>query len=372
MRVLGRSAGPRESPFFWRLVQSVLALLGALVADGYAEGVRHRWISVGPALRSVRAIVIGPSSSTLFAGTDGGVFRSDDGAESWIEVDAGLADTDIYSLAVDPGSPSLLYAGTHSGAFRSADGGASWSPVEGGFASSVVLALVADPSSPSTFYLGATTERGAMEGHVFKSADGGSRWAQADHGISTNVVYALAIDPSLPSTLYAGTEMSGAFRSVDFGAHWRQVSAGLNPVGFWMPPSVHALAIDPSRPETLYAGTDAGVAKSADRAETWRQSSAGLPPDSVVYAIQIDPVVASTLYAAVSAAGVFRSLDGGGNWESISEGLTNLYVTSLAFDPSSRSTIYVGTGGGIFRMNLERPVSDRRTPRRIEQSPSER
>lgn len=206
-----------------------------------------------------------------------------------------------------------------------------------------------------------------MEGHVFKSTDGGSRWAQADHGISTNVVYALAIDPSFPSTLYAGTEMSGAFRTVDFGAHWRRVSAGLNPVGFWMPPSVHALAIDPSRPETVYAGTDAGLAKSIDGAETWSQSGAGLPPDSVVYAIQIDPVVPSTLYAAVSAAGVFRSLDGGGNWEAINDGLTNLYVTCLALDPSSRSTIYVGTTSGVFRMNLERPVPDRRTPRRIEE-----
>ena len=107
-------------------------------------------------------------------------------------------------LAIDPQKPSTLYAGTDHGVFKSTDGGAAWSAVNTGLPSTGVDALAIDPATPSTLYAGGG-------GGVFKSTDGGAAWSAINTGLTTPWVGALAIDPVTPSTLYAGTWGGGVF-----------------------------------------------------------------------------------------------------------------------------------------------------------------
>src|SRR5204863_420687 len=72
------------------------------------------------------------------------------------------------------------------------------------------------------------------------------------------------------------------------------------------------------------------------------------PTGELVEALAIDPSTPTTLYAG-TLGGVFKSTDAGGSWTAITTGLTNLEVQAIAIDPSTPTTLYAGTGGGMFK-----------------------
>ncbi|MFA5873549.1 MAG: hypothetical protein WC832_06260, partial [Anaerolineales bacterium] len=79
--------------------------------------------------------------------------------------------------------------------------------------------------------------------------------------------------------------------------------------------------------------------------------------DTHVRALAIDPTTPSTLYAG-TYGGVFKSTNGGGNWSALNTGLTNTDVYALAIDPTTPSTLYAGThGGGVFAIQQIPPAS---------------
>jgi hypothetical protein len=162
---------------------------------------------------NVAALVIDPANSAiLYAGTKGcssnylnpeGVFKSTDGATSWMTVNSGITDLQVISLAVDPSNSNVLYAGTRlHGVFKSVDAGANWSPVNSGLQPTSFaidhFPLIIDPLNPGTVYAG--TDNG-----VFKSTDSGINWTEANTGFpALTSVFALTIEPP-PVTVTAGT-----------------------------------------------------------------------------------------------------------------------------------------------------------------------
>src|SRR5207247_10522252 len=124
---------------------------------------------------------------------------------------------------------------------------------------------------------------------------------------------------------------------------------------------IFALAIDPLVPSTLYAGTfKNGVFKSTDGGASWTPANTGLPAppppgafqNPMVHALVIDPNNPATLYAAVNdewSLGVFSSGDGGANW--VKTGLrAGTFIPALAIDPSNSLTLYAASDGqGVFK-----------------------
>ncbi len=127
-----------------------------------------------------QGVVIDPNtSSTLYAATDGGLFKSMDSSNTWSVTD--LTSPDIKALAIESTTPSTLYVGT-----------------------GVVV-------NPYAYYGGA-----------LKSTDG----RDADTGLASDGVWALAIDPTTPGTLYAGTYDYGVYKSTDGGNTWSGTAGG--------------------------------------------------------------------------------------------------------------------------------------------------
>ncbi len=141
---------------------------------------------------------------------------------------------------IDPSAPATLYALTNGGVFKTMNGGSNWTE---SFVGRFVSALAIDPSASATLY--------AASGGIFKSTDGGVSWTSTSTGLISTV--ALAIDPSATETLYVGTLDGGVFKSTDAGSTWTAFNAGLRN------PTVNALTIDASTPARIYAGTGAGV-----------------------------------------------------------------------------------------------------------------
>jgi photosystem II stability/assembly factor-like uncharacterized protein len=359
----------------------------------------------------VHALVLDPAPpGALYAGTDGGVFKSTDGGMSWQAFNTGLSSFPrVLALTIDPTTPGTLYAGGYDGVFKSTDGGMSWQAFNNGLPSfPSVLALAIDPTAPGMLYAGlmdnggvfgggvfkstvsASTWQAVIDGlppssyvgalaidpttprtlyagsdrGVFKSTDGGGTWAAA--GTSFGAVRALALDASTPGALYAGTgcfQFDGScrgdvFKSTDGGNTWSAADTGLPDNNF-----VRALAVDPSTPRTLYAGLEdiggvfgGGVFKSTDGASTWQAIIDGLPPETQVGALAIDPIAPSTLYAGTGSCdvdmgcighGVFQSTDGGATWSGT--GLTDIVTELLAIDPTTPGTLYAGTHSGVLK-----------------------
>jgi hypothetical protein len=183
---------------------------------------------------------------TIYAGTNGDVFKSTNGGEEW--VNSGpivVAPYRFNCLAIDPLNPQTIYAGTNGGAVYSWNGGGGWVWLTG-LGPLYIYSLAIDPLNPQTIYAG-TWANGSLYG-VFESTNGGANWVNS--GLPENNILSLAIDPLNPQTIYAGA-YGGVFKSTNGGTSW--VNSGLTET------YIYSLVINPSNPQTIYAGTNGGV-----------------------------------------------------------------------------------------------------------------
>jgi photosystem II stability/assembly factor-like uncharacterized protein len=115
--------------------------------------------------------------------------------------------------------------------------------------------------------------------------------------------------------------------------------------------TVSALELDPARPARLLAGTHgAGVFVSTDAGRSWRHSSAGLPADTLVLALELAPSLPSTVYLeAYAGQRIFVSTNGGRAWAPLPYPPGSPGVNDLDADPARPQTVYLATHDGIVR-----------------------
>src|SRR5262245_20300394 len=201
----------------------LVALSGLPLAASAAFGGINSWTSGGPGGAIGYVLAIDPiTPSTLYVGTDQGVFRTMDGGATWISVSSGLPPLSVTGLAIDPIAPATIYAGVfRGGIFKSTNRGASWAPA--GLSGLEVFGLTIDPRSPSTLY--AAISSGA--GGIFKSIDGAATWNSASAGLTVPWSYSVVVDPSNSMILYAGTSGGWVSKSVNGGMSWTPSGLGL-------------------------------------------------------------------------------------------------------------------------------------------------
>ena len=306
-------------------------------ADGPFE-----WISVSNGLsgRDVLSLAIDPTNTkVVYAGTDGGAFKSTNGGGLWTKMNSGLTDLYLHSLAIDPTNTQVIYAGTSTYVFKSANGGSLWTRMNNGLVNRRVNSLAIDPTNTKVVYAG-TTQSG-----VFKSANGGSLWTPMNNGLKSNV-YAVAIDPTNTQVVYTVAE-TGVFKSVNGGSLWTPTALTNTSTHT----NLRSLVIDPTNTQVFYSGAQDGyVYKSANGGSSWTQS--GVTSDTPdILSLVIDPTNSQVIYAAawsLSSGGVFKSTDGGSSWASA--GLVHAYTRCLALDPKDIRVIYAGLdNSGVFK-----------------------
>ena len=298
----------------------------------------------------IRSLAIDPgNSSTLYAGTNAGVFKSTDGGESWSAVNTGLPESissgnypAVISLAVDPASNSTVYAVISGyGVFKSTNGGGNWIAVSTNTGLPNLdwtHSLVIDPSS--NVYVGLDY------GTVYKDTNGGTGWNAADSGLIGGYHNCLTVDPRDSSTLYAAGQRTGIYKSTNGGLNWSAVNTGLpESVVSGNYPAVNSLAVDPASSSIVYAATSDGFYKSTNGGGSWSLANTSLTDSN---SLTIDPANSSNLYAATNA-GLFESADGGITWNAVNNGLSADAVSVLVFDPANSSTLYAGTNDGVFK-----------------------
>ena len=224
-----------------------------------------------------------------------------------------------------------VLVGTHKGAFvLSADGKRKEWKVDGPFfAGWEVYHVKGSPVDPNRLYVSQTS--GWFGQLIQRSDDGGKTWHQpglADEALPppgppralpNRFVYDTSAETGKPLTThqwYDGTQHPWEFKRV-----WH---------------------VEPSLtdPDTVYAGVeDAALFRSTDGGENW-QELAGLRGHGTgpkwqpgaggmgLHTILLDPSNPNRIYIAISAAGAFRTDDGGKNWKPINKGLVSNFMPS--------------------------------------------
>ncbi|MGA9570658.1 MAG: hypothetical protein WBS17_11260 [Candidatus Acidiferrales bacterium] len=157
--------------------------------------------------------------------------------------------------------------------------------------------------------------------------------------------------PNNPNLFYIGVNNGGVWKTTDAGRTWFPIFDG-QPTG-----SIGALAVAPSNPDIIYVGsgeglrrpdlsTGDGIYKSTDGGKSWQHL--GLRDGQQITTIIIDPQDPNRVFVAVlghpygpnAERGVFRSTDGGANWQKILYKDADTGAADLAFDPKNPQIIY--------------------------------
>jgi photosystem II stability/assembly factor-like uncharacterized protein len=192
------------------------------------------------------------------------------------------------------------------------------------------------PLSPGEPYAAAYSPTGvlwaASGAGLFQSTDGGVTWNGATNLPGCADVRSFAFNG--PSTVYVGT-LEGLLRSDDGGIHWNNVNYGPGNG------EVDAVAAGGGLVYAL-AGS---LYRSADGGESWT----ACPVSNNLTILSIDPVSASTVYAA-GLYGLFKSTDAGGSWIDVTPDLGAIHqVLAVAIDPQHPSVVYAAGAGKVFR-----------------------
>ncbi len=320
-----------------RWVVAGLVTLAAICPSETTLASGSSWSGNGPFGGFVTTIAAAPTNPlVVFAGTSAGVYKSVDGAHSWIGPDAGLPLARVSALAVDPSNAGIVFAAVGD-LYRSTDGGATWITV-------YTRGLDGEPTAVTVdFRDGNRVYAGTGDGYFLRSVDGGESWTTRYTG--TPYVNAITVSPTSGSILLCG---GGVYRSDDDGNSWAVLTDRYDS---------YSMTVLPTTPETILLGDagGSGIQKSTDGGKTWRISSNGLPFKPIgfcasctlpVTALGVDPD-SSHLFAGLYGGGVFTSSDGGDNWTPWPSGVPpDAGVLSFAF---SQQFTLVGTAdAGVY------------------------
>jgi photosystem II stability/assembly factor-like uncharacterized protein len=266
--------------------------------------------------------------------------------------------------------------GTRKGAFvLTADGKRDrWNVCGPLFAGWEMYHLKGSPVDPNRLYASQTS--GWFGQTVQRSDDGGATWQPignqfAYDGIpgthqwydGTQHPWEFArvwhIEPSLtdPDTVYAGVEDAALFRSVDAGETWQELSALRGVSGhLWQPGAggmcLHTIVLDPADPgRIVVAISAAGAFRTDDGGATWRAVNRGLRseyelPDPkaevghCVHSIAMHPSRPDVLFMQ-KHWDVMRSDNGGGSWREVSGNLPSDFGFPIAVHAHEPETVYV-------------------------------
>jgi photosystem II stability/assembly factor-like uncharacterized protein len=224
-----------------------------------------------------------------------------------------------------------------------------------------------------------TVYAGIEDAAIFRSTDGGQNWKELSglrgHGTGPKwqpgaggmCLHTILLDPKNDKRIFVAISSAGAFRSDDGGQTWKVITKGLHSQYIPDPTAevghcVHRIAQHRSRPNVLFMQKHWDVLRSDDAGDNWTEVSGNLPTDfgfvidvhthepETVYVVPIKSD--SEHYPPDGKLRVYRSRQGGNEWEALTDGLpqkdcyVNVLRDAMCVDSLDSCGVYFGTTGG--------------------------
>lgn len=276
----------------------------------------------------------------------------------------------VSCLAVVPGEPEIAYIGAAGGGvWKTVSAGGQVRPIFDDHTQSIGAIAIA-PSETETVWVGTgepwPRNSVSIGTGLYKSTDGGEHWRPMGLDDSERIAD-IVIHPTNPDIVYVAAlghlwdsnEERGVFKTTDGGQSWEKVLYIDEHTG------AADLSLDVNNPEVLYTAMwsfrrrpwtfdsgfngNSGLYKTSDGGANWEKLSNGLPAEKLGrIAVAVAPSNSQRVYASVETGteatkGFYRSNDGGASWE-MSDQSFNTYVrpfyfSELEIDPSNDTIV---------------------------------
>jgi len=309
------------------------------------------------------------------ASPDSGVYKTTNGGMNWFAVNSGLTYNKVQCIAISKSSPDILYAGTdsmglsNSGVYKSTNGGNNWALFFNGVTDCrSVQDMAVHPTNPDVVWICVFNALAPSAVGLWKTTNGGLNWFAANNGIGSDNrnMLAIAVNPLNPDILYAGTSLilpgstgpSKIYRTDDGGSNWYTVINGIpqlstsnNPVR-----TISICEVDTSRVAAgLFVNdTTGGIYLTTNGGQQWSKKW-GIPnvTGTLPRVISFRPGTPYEIYVGLdrstaSNVGVWRTTNGGNNWQDFSGGvLTNVMsVRAMLWKVTGdTTTLFAGVSG---------------------------
>jgi len=285
----------------------------------------------------------------------------------WRSIGPAMTSGRVADFAVNPADPSEYYvAAASGGVWKTGNAGTTFAPVFDRYGSYSIGCVTLDPGNPHCVWVGTgenNNQRSVGYGDgVYKTEDGGKSWKHMGledsehigmivvHPENSQHVYVAAYGP-----LWRSGGDRGLYQTRDGGQTWERILEVSPHTG------ISEIHMDPRDPGRLYAvahqrrrrqwtylggGPESAVYRSVDGGKNWQKIESGLPRgDLGRIALDISPVQPDILYAVVEAengrGGFFRSTDRGASWEKRSGYYSSgNYYQELVCDPVDPDKVF--------------------------------
>jgi len=333
----------------------------------------------------IRCIAVDNNGHLTLCSGGSGIYRSTDSGENWTLISS--QPDNLISLKYLSDDPNILAGSGTDTVYVSTDGGSTWRSSYTGTSDYGEIDLL-HLKSAEEFYIGNSVG-------IFKTTDEGITWDEKNSGLNPQkYIKAFDFSNENPDIIFAVPE-DGIYKSTDRGAHWERVffSSSITKltVDEESPEIVYALEYDESSGSgNLYKTTDGGATfhtvpdftgdlevissgsnvwityfekntnrhklkKSTDGGINWTETTIDQLKFSRISFLR-DPVNDNILYIGGYADNlgyrrgiIYKSTDGGSNWNSIYDAGYGNEISSIFVDPSNTNNIYFNSVQGIFK-----------------------
>lgn len=316
--------------------------------------------------------IIGLALLTLFTCQNGFADWSVEALEGleWREIGPYRGGRSAAVTGIPQDRETYYFGSTGGGVWKTGNAGQHWTNVSDSYFGGSIGAVAVSEWDPNVIYVG--TGEKTVRGNVshgdgmWKSTDAGRSWKHVGLEDSRHISR-IRIHPKNPDLVYAAVmghlfgpnEQRGVYRSSDGGENWQRILYTNEQAG------AVDLAMDPTNPRILYAttwrvirtpyslesgGEGSGLWKSVDGGDNWELLSEkeGMPePPLGIAGITVSPGNPDNLYAIIEApeGGVFRSTDAGESWSRVNQERKlrqrAWYYSRITADPADEDVVYV-------------------------------
>ena len=306
--------------------------------------------------------------ATVDAGKEGGLYRSDDGGESWRSMSNDGRywgrGSDFAEVKVDPNNKDIVYT-ANIVVWKSADGGNTWKDFRGAPGGDDYHRIWINPNNSNIILIAA--DQGAII-----TVNGGATFSSW-YNQPTAQFYHVSTDNAFPYNVYGGQQESGSVGIVSRGNDGAITYRDWHPVGV---EEYGYVAADPLNPDIIYGGKITKYNKKTGQVQNiapvaLKKGDYRFVRTAPVLFSPIDPKV---LYFAGNV--LFKTINGGHSWEEISPDLTRttydipasvgVYTTdamktmprrgviyTVAPSPKDINTIWCGTDDGYIQVTKD-------------------